>query len=163
MAKKVGIETKYINPFLTSTINVFKTMINIMPRLGEPFLERELELHGEVAVALIGIAGEVKGNVNLIMQKELALVVASKLIGQPMTELNNDVCDALGEITNMIVGGAKKFFAERDESFKIAVPTVVTGTIKEIYHEPTIPSLYLPFILTEGTFYLETCLIKEAK
>lgn len=49
----------------------------------------------------------------------------STLCGKELTELDPDVMDAIGELTNIVIGYAKKYLT--DFTMNISLPTVIKG------------------------------------
>jgi CheY-specific phosphatase CheX len=54
-------------------------------------------------------------------------MIASGLLGMPMDELDETVCDAAGETVNMLAGCFKNQVSRTEEMFKISVPSVIQG------------------------------------
>ncbi len=63
--------------------------------------------------------------------------------------------DAVGEIANMIAGGAKATLSQHGHSFKIAIPSIVVGKNHTIEHKGTGPCLVVPFELDSEIFWIE--------
>lgn len=75
-----------------------------------------------------------------------------------MKELNEEIKDAVGEITNMISGQARKELEELGRSLKAAIPTVVMGKNHSITHITSHPIIAIPFSTDNGDFTIEVCL-----
>ena len=126
------MDVRYINPFLTAIQNIFETMIDVPFKVGKPSIKKnpvtEYELSG-----IIGLSGSVTGCVVVSLSKEVALELASELLGEELTAVNEDCTDAIGEITNMITGNAKTDFPVAGCS--ISVPSIIKG-----HHSVAFPS-----------------------
>ena len=151
------MDIKYINPFVDAVKKVFDTMIEVPFKLGKPSLKKgnlpEYEISG-----FIGLTGTVSGCAVINMNKDVALLLVSKLIGDEVTELDDDCTDAIGEIANMIAGNAKTDFPS--EGTSISVPSVVVGKHKVSY--PTgLPIISIPCITDKGPLVIEVALKKE--
>ncbi|MBE0617869.1 MAG: chemotaxis protein CheX, partial [Proteobacteria bacterium] len=85
----------------------------------------------------------------------LAKRIYSNMVGQEAADLNAEVRDAVGEIANMIAGGAKATLAQQGFDFRIAIPSIVVGSGHTIDHKGTGPCLVVPFTLEGDTFWLE--------
>lgn len=118
------MDVKYINPFLVAVQNVFDTMIKVPFKLGKPNIRPDQIPLYEIS-GIIGLSGAVTGCVVVSLSKDIAFQLVSALTGEEVTELDADCTDAIGEITNMIAGNAKKDFPGGGSS--ISVPTVVIG------------------------------------
>jgi chemotaxis protein CheX len=77
---------------------------------------------------MIGVHGKVSGFITLNMTERIAVRAVGGLLQEEFTELNSQVVDATGEITNMVVGGIKSALANSKWSFlQITVPSVIVG------------------------------------
>lgn len=148
------MKAEYINPFLKGAINVLKTMASIEPVPGKPFLKKDKLSKGDIS-GIIGLTGAKQGSVVVSFTKECALKVVSGMMMQEYTEINDEVRDAVGEITNMISGDARKHLAELDLKFEAGIPTVVTGIGHEISHVPDGPCIVIPFTCDGLEFFVE--------
>ncbi len=124
------IDPNYIKPFVVAVKKVFETMINVPFSLGKPSLKKGSEVPHEIS-SIIGLSGNVSGSVVISLSHEIAYQLASSLLGEEISELNEDCTDAIGEITNMIAGNAKTDFPTTNNS--ISVPSVVVGKHKVSY------------------------------
>ena len=59
---------------------------------------------------------------------QAARIMASKMLGMPVEEVDNDSWDALGEIANMIAGNFKGKLSGVGNHCMLSVPTIITGT-----------------------------------
>jgi chemotaxis protein CheX len=68
------------------------------------------------------------------------------------------VCDAIGELTNMVAGSAK---AELDEyQLSVSLPNVVTGVDHDIRFPTNVTPLCVPFATHWGPLSLEVGLVE---
>ena len=77
--------------------------------------------------AIIGISNGVSGYLAIHMSPEDACRVAEIMLGDSYPDVDDIVCDAIGEMANMLGGSLKKFSGRYGEPFKISVPTIVSG------------------------------------
>ncbi|GMT42365.1 MAG: chemotaxis protein CheX [bacterium] len=145
----------FINPFLKATINVFSTMAFIKPEPGKPFLKQDKKAIGDIS-GIIGLTGAKKGIVILSMSEEAALKVVSSMLGEDHKELNSDVSDAIGEITNMISGDARRELAAKGYNFEAGLPSIIKGPNHVIESMAKSPSVAIPFSLSGAKFVVET-------
>jgi len=103
--------------------NVFSTMMQLKVGVGGP-IEKKGAIDSEVA-ATIRMSGEVEGWVALCFPIGTARRCVAALSGQDIEPASPDFADALGEIANMVCGGAKVLLANH-QAF-IACPSVVLG------------------------------------
>ena len=77
--------------------------------------------------AIISMSGDISGYLALHMSPEDACNIAGIMLGDSYPEVDDIVCDAIGELANMLGGSLKKFSGRYGEPFRISVPTIVHG------------------------------------
>lgn len=152
----MDLKAELVNPFLMATIHVLKTMANIDPAMGNPYLKKESGTKGDIS-GIVGIIGDAEGSLCLTFSKNCILDIVSKLLGEEQQEINEEVKDAVGELTNMISGNARRRLEEAGYRFQGAVPSVICGPNHEIKHITNGPILAIPFTTLAGNFTLEIC------
>ncbi|MCI5065159.1 chemotaxis protein CheX [bacterium] len=149
------MKAEYINPFISSTVNVLQTMASTEVRGGKPSRKEGDLTRGELN-GLIGMAGtQVSGNMTLSFEQQTILSIVSKMLMEEFTELNEDVEDAVGELTNMITGGVKKLLNENGHSFEMATPMIIKGKGVSIKQFSESPVLSIEFECDSGKFWIE--------
>jgi chemotaxis protein CheX len=138
------MDVKYINPFITATSTVFKTMLNLQTSMDKPFLKNDKITTGDVT-GVIGLAGDRSGSVCVSFTENGAKVVYKTLMGDDCTEVSPEVVDAIGEITNIIAGQARKEFERAGLNLKASIPTIVVGRGSELHMLSDSPMVSLPF------------------
>jgi len=83
--------------------------------------------------AVIGISEGMLGYLALHISPEGACEIAGNMLGDSYPEVDDIVCDAIGELTNMLGGSLKKFSGKYGEPFKISVPTIIRGDNYEMH------------------------------
>lgn len=142
---------EHINPFLFSLCNTFEKMLQCEARRGEMTLEKFGAQKFPIS-GVIGLTGKAVGTVVINLSEEVALKSASTMLMMEMTELNDDVFDAVGEIANMVAGQAKAELEEYDLS--VSLPTVVTGENHEVHFPSEAKALSVAFDTDFGPLYL---------
>ncbi len=148
------MDVKLINPFLAAAMHVLKTMAQVDAKPGKPFLKQDDLAIGDVS-AIIGITGAAQGSMALIFTEQCIRDIASNLLGVPFTELNHELRDAVGELTNMICGDARRRLAEDGFILQAGIPTIVGGKGHTIKHIANGPRLAVPFETSQGSFMVE--------
>ena len=148
------MDVKYINPFLEGTIEVLKTMAFVNPRPGKPYLKKNNLAKGDVT-GIIGLTGAIKGSLALSFSTGSILKIVSNMLGEEMTSLNSEIIDAVGEITNMVSGAARKRIEAMGFSIYASIPTVVSGKDHSVMHVLGEPSIVIPFEMEEGPFVVD--------
>jgi chemotaxis protein CheX len=146
------MDVRYINPFVASIRNTFETMCGLKVAIGKPGLKTEETPASDVA-AIIGFSGDAAGSVALCLVFEAASKIATSFAGTEITPQHPDFGDALGELANMVAGGAK---AKLDGlSVNISLPSVVIGERQRITASRTAPRLMIPCSTDAGSFHVE--------
>lgn len=147
----------FINPFIVSLKNVISTMARIELTLRTPTAKSDDVASGDVS-GIIGMIGpQVKGSMAITFDKELATNIMENMLGEKPQEIDDEVRDMVGEITNMICGGAKNTLAKQDYDFEMATPVIVSGNKHIIQHKVDGPKILLTFTSIFGNAYLEIC------
>ncbi len=155
------MKVEFINPFLNATVSVIQTMAQTPVTAGTPALKDGHDSFGEIS-GIIGLAGEgVSGCMVISFQTEAILPIVSKMLFEEITELNDDITDAVGEITNMISGGAKPELAEVGVCLEMATPITVLGKGIQIRQLSKAPVIQIPFTTAEGKFVVEAALHRQ--
>ena len=151
------MDVKLINPFLEGTISVLKTMAFIEPRPGKPYLKKNNLAQGDIS-GIIGLTGEVTGSLALSFTEKCIIKIVSNMLGEDIDSMNGEIKDAVGEITNMVSGVARKKLEEMNLTLSAAIPTVVSGKSHSITHVLGGPSIIIPFETDHGSFVVDVCM-----
>ncbi len=155
-----SISVEWINPFIEATIEIMKSVAMIEPKMGKPRVKSEAKSGYDIS-GIIGLTGEATGSIALSLPKKTALSIVSNFMGQEVLGLDADTADAIGEITNMIAGKAKKIFSEKGIKMKISIPNVVIGKEHTINPQKSIPTIEIPFSSEVGDFAIQVSLKKS--
>jgi chemotaxis protein CheX len=150
------MKVEYINPFVSSVQSVFKTMLGLELARGGLYVKDGLQPSHEVS-GIIGLSGKAKGTVVLGMKTSLALHVTYLLTGEEYTQIDSHVTDAIGELTNIIVGNAKCQLEALQMS--ISLPSVISGKNHVIAYPTDSSPIGLPFECEHGTLSLDVSLV----
>lgn len=150
------MKAEYINPFINAAKNVIQTMAKINVENAKPHLKNGTTTFGKVS-GIIGMASaNISGNMIISFQEQCILNIVAKMLMEPIKDgIDNDVVDAVGELTNMICGGAKAELSKLGHSFDLATPTMVVGKDIEISNYSNAPTVVIPLSTEYGDFVLE--------
>jgi chemotaxis protein CheX len=151
------MDVKYINPFLSGTLDVLKKMAFIDAVPGKPHVKKDETALGDVS-GIIGITGDALGSLALSFSEKCICKIASNMLGEEFTEVTRDIIDATGEITNMISGASRTQMEKMGMSVYAAIPTVVHGHNHTITHILKSPSIVIPFSTPSGSFVVDVCI-----
>lgn len=153
------MDVKLINPFLEAAVNVLKTMAMMEATPQKPYVKKERTAIGDVT-GIIGITGEAEGSLSISFNKSCIFGILTNLFGSAPTEINDEVRDAVGELTNMICGDARRRLEAAGISLQAGTPTVVSGENHVIAHIVKGPIIAVPFSTPAGEFVVEIGLSK---
>lgn len=154
------MNVEFINPFIAALVNVLQTMAQTELKPGKPKKKSDELAHGDVS-GLIGMVGDkVKGSLSITFEESLALEIMNRMLGEKPDSINAEVTDMVGEIANMICGGAKNELGQKGYDFGMATPIVVSGKNHSITHQVDGPKMIMPFSSDSGNAYLEICFDK---
>lgn len=127
-------------------------MCRLPVTFGKPELKSGDEPSGDVS-GIIGFSGDAAGSVILHFSFDVAAKIASQFAGVEMTETHPDFADAIGELANMIAGGAKSQF--EGLRIDISLPSVVIGPKHNVSRSKDAPRIVVPCRTDAGTFHAE--------
>jgi len=153
------MKAEYINPFITSLGTVFRTMFQCEVKRGTIHLKERSYPHHPIS-GVIGLSGRAIGTVVLSMSEQVALKAASMMLMADCQEVNADVLDAVGELTNMVAGRAKAQLEELQLS--VSLPNIVTGQDHEVRFPSNVVPICVPFETPWGPLTLEVGLAPVA-
>lgn len=117
------------NSIWESTKETFETMVFLPVEQGDGQENAEAS---ESLICTITFTGQMEGAFSVLCGLECAEKIARGMLmmeGDDPVE-QADVCDAFGEVTNMIIGGIKSRINETTPNIQISIPSVTKG--KEI-------------------------------
>jgi chemotaxis protein CheX len=149
----MSIDVDYINPVIAGLEEVFQTMLNAkIERTGLGLMENNQALYP--VSGIIGISGKGVGTVVLSMQPSVAIKAASiMMMDDTLKEINDDVLDAVGELTNMICGDAKAKLAQYQLS--ISLPNILCGENCWLHFPQHSSPISIPFKCPWGMLALQ--------
>ena len=146
------MRAEYINPFIASLGRAFRTMLNCEVHRGQLLLKSQQTRHFEIS-GIIGLSGKAVGMVVLSLSTEVAKKATSAMLLCETDEINADVIDAVGELTNVVAGSAKAELAELD--MMVSLPNVITGADHAIRFPSNVTPICVPFTTDWGDLALE--------
>ncbi len=151
------MNAKMINAFVDSTVNVIKTMAFIDSSAGGPYLKKSDTACGDVS-GIIGFTGSVVGSLAVSFSEKCILKIVSNMLGEEFSTITRDIEDAVGELTNMISGDARKRLQSEQMTISASLPSVVTGKDHIIEHMLGTSSIVIPFTTVDGSFAVDVCI-----
>ncbi len=135
------MDSQFIIPFIDSVTNVFETMLQLRVEVGTPSI-KPAEASSHDVSGIIGMSGDVEGTVVLGFPTATAERAVGVFTGMEMDATHEDFADAIGELVNMISGGAKAKFTNRKVS--ITCPSVIVGQHHTVSGRKDIVTIHIP-------------------
>ena len=111
---------------LESAREVFETMVFM--DLTET-TESDKEIEGWALLGSITFKGSLEGCLTICCSTPCSQAIAGNMLGIDADEqvTEEDTCDAIGEIANMVMGGVKSRLLEHIGNLEVSVPSVFSG------------------------------------
>lgn len=151
------MRVEFINPFIASLLNVLNTMAQIKLVPGKPRIKKDEVARGDVSGLMGMISSQTKGSFAVTFDESLALAIMGNMLGEKPSQIDSEVIDMVGEITNMVTGGAKRILADKGFDFDMSTPIVVSGKAHTITHRAEGAKLLLPLESSLGNAFIEIC------
>ena len=149
------IDILMINALLSSLFTIFATMVRVEIQAGTPVLKKDNIAKG-AASGLISMKTEgASGSVALSLTLPTIRKISLGMLGEEFTSINKDATDLVGELTNMLVGGAKRIMSEKGHDFDMHTPQLLMGEGHEIVHHYAGQTVLLPILMNQDAFYIE--------
>jgi chemotaxis protein CheX len=110
-----------------ATLEVFGTMLSMDAVAGPRFTEKAPQHPSDGLVALIGMAGAWVGTGAITCSGELACKLSSNFLMAEFASVNDEVLDAMGELSNIIIGNFKNEMETHVGTLGLSIPTVIFG------------------------------------
>lgn len=149
-----------VQHLVNATTEVFETMVFRELTTGEP-IDGDALRPGSNVVGTVGFAGSACGLVAFYSTLDTARDIAGAMLGLPPAEVNGEVADAIGEITNMVAGSFRTRMAADGDAWAISVPTVTIGS--DFYIKPMTNGrrVLLPFRMGAQEIFVELIITKS--
>ncbi|MBL1261637.1 MAG: chemotaxis protein CheX [Thiotrichaceae bacterium] len=151
------MDAKFINPVLKSVVNILQTMAQITPQPGKPEIKSD-DIACGVISGFIDLSGrDARVSVAVTFSKEAILDIGSRMMHMELKEVDDIIKDLVGEMANMVAGGAKANLQEAGYDFDLTLPSIVVGEKHQVKHSVEGVTLIMPFSIEAGQFYVEVC------
>jgi chemotaxis protein CheX len=151
-------QEELVRAIFEATDEVFSTMLNLQAVPGDVFVEKEEAAPTSGVVSLIGLAGTWVGSGSLACSAGCAAKIASALLMTPYEAINEDVLDAVAEVTNMIFGNVKTALENRLGAMGLSTPTVIYGRNFQTRSTGNQEWTVVPFTLGADRMCVQICI-----
>ena len=143
--------------FINTTNAVLYTMAGLVVTPGKFFVKHDRKPLGTIT-AIVGVSGDRVGTIAVSFSHESASILVHGMLGDDVEDLEEDMKDAVGEVTNMISGKARAHIAEDGVVLQASTPTILVGDAFDMEHMTHSPVIVIPFTMPGGSFAVEFCL-----
>jgi|SRR6516162_1287945 len=112
-----------IQPFINAADAVFAESLQAPTKIVDLSMDENTYRRKGVA-ALITIKGDIEGRVILDLSPEVAIRVASQLVGSPIPESEQVVRETVCELANMVIGNSVTLLNDQGFRFKVFPPEI---------------------------------------
>jgi chemotaxis protein CheX len=147
-------DLKLEEEIIAATKDVFSTMVMMELEDNKPLVGKGGEIVSNIS-SMLGLGGDIRGVLAVHSPADVARGITAAFLGMEVEELNDDVKDAMGEITNMIAGNLKIHFGTFGFDVRLAIPTSIIG---ESYRTSGLfgaSRIAVTFMSADGPFWVE--------
>ena len=149
------MDVALVNPFIEGTLHILDTTAFVKVKPEPPFLKKDRKSLGDIS-GFLEISGDLSGTAAISFSEQSILGIVSAMFGEDMTEINDEINDAVGEISNMVAGHVTTKIAEMGKKVKVKFKEIKAGKDAMIEHIEDVPHvLALPFSTTKGKVIIE--------
>lgn len=155
----------FAKPFIEAMKNVFETMVFTKVEANKPIYKSDNLTRGDVS-AVMGMNGTFekdgeelafKGMLVISWPNSTYIKTASAMLMEEYTEYCEDIADVGGEITNMIMGNAKRDLNALGYKLDMSIPSMVGGKDHTIKYPDGVKVVLIPLSSQHGEFFMEIC------
>jgi chemotaxis protein CheX len=119
------MKAEHINPFLTASVLVLESLVQIRPSVGRINLTSPASREDHIWLQ-IGVVGQLQGAVLFGLNKQVALRIVSAMMGgMLLSELDELGKSAIAELGNMISGNASTILFNEGIHVDISTPSLM--------------------------------------
>jgi chemotaxis protein CheX len=159
----MNLQPLIINSINQSVLNVFSTMLGVELGSGEASVEHSTPDANDGVVSFIGVAGAWAGTGSVSCSPALACRVCSLMLMTEATAVDEDVLDAVAELTNMIIGNVKTDLEAEVGPLGLSIPTVVFGRNFKTKSAGSAEWIVMRFPWEGETLLVKVCLAPHEK
>lgn len=130
-----------VMPFVRVTSDCFESMVGMTVKVKN--VEKSSNRYKADGVyAMISFTGDLSGTVAISFKRNTALKVLSRFLEEDVSDIDDEACDAAGEIINIIAGG-KSYI--NNFNMTMSLPSVLVGSPMLIALPRDVPVIQVTF------------------
>lgn len=139
---------------IDGTKEVFSTMLMVELEAGNPIEGNGGDISANIT-SMIGLGKDIRGVLAVHCPAAVATDITGSFLGMEVTEIDEDVKDAIGEVANMVAGNLKISFSEHGKDIELAIPTTVIGDSFRTSGISGAQRVAVQFTLNDAAFLVE--------
>lgn len=152
------MKVEFVDPFVRAGFSVLETLIQDRPDRGTLSMRAASFTTQQVSI-LVGVNGAAEGVVVYGMSLVTAQKIASAMMQQPISEMDDLAWSAIAELGNMITGNAVQYLYGTGYDCQITPPSVLRGMNIEV--STTVPALVVPMTAKLGRIEINVALAER--
>ena len=159
----MNLHSTIVESLIRSAGDVFSTMLGGELSGAEVTVDATASEPNDGVVSFIGIAGSWAGTGSLACSPSMARRICAALLMTEAPAVNEDVLDAVAELTNMIIGSVKTDLESQLGPLGLSIPTVVFGRNFKTRSAGTNEWIHVSFLWDEDPLLIKMCLAPSEK
>jgi len=160
----MNLQNIIIDSISRSTTHVFSTMLGVQIHSGEVTAEHGTLEANDGLLSFIGVAGGTwTGTGSLTCSPVLACRIHSRMLSTETAAVDQEVLDAVAELTNMIVGGVKTDLEPYLGPLGLSIPTVIFGRNFKTRTAGSTEWIVVKFPWDDEVLLVKMCLASKGK
>lgn len=147
---------EHVNPVVKAALDVLRTELRVNVKRGKVSVVNG-NVTGHDVTILIAVTGALEGVMAYSLDTTVACEMASVMMGEDFTTLDDIVQSGVAEVGNVISGRAMMSLADQEMETQIAPPVLLLGHDTRI-STLSIPRLLVPIELPFGTIHMHIAL-----
>lgn len=149
------MRVEFVNPFLSAGSDVLIQFVGGSIEQGQLSVRTAIFTSQEISI-VVGVSGQVKGQVIYGMSTVTAAKIASAMMGSELVSFDEMAMSAISELGNIISGNAMSLLSEAGFTCDITPPTIVRGVNVQLATQT--PALLVPLATTCGNVDISVAL-----
>jgi chemotaxis protein CheX len=150
---------RLVESIVVAVEEVFTTMLDMQVDRGEDYVVTSMAEAEEGVVSLIGLAGAWAGTGSIACSPAFACKMSSQMLMMEYPAVDDEVLDAVAEVTNMIMGNVKTRLEEILGPMGLSIPTVVYGRNFTTHTVKAEEWIVVPFRFQQERMEVKLCLM----
>lgn len=139
---------------IDSTNEIFSSMVMMEVTVSGEVGDGVAPLTNSIT-GVIGLAGTHKGVLAIHFPHTVAMAITGSFLGMDVSEVNEDVEDAVGELANMLGGSVKAILSDNGRDIDLSLPSVISGESYDFQPTREVDRVVIPFRCDAGEFTVE--------